>query len=557
MGKNRFHRIFIPIIHILLSFIYERTIIDMSKDRSMVTSIALVGVSEEMEFVLSYIISKVFACIIIFLIWRLIFLYLEGGIKERYLRCFLYLFVIGLAFYAILWPDSFMHSEDNYITYLSAIKMTPDYWHSSYSSIIYAACLMVAPFPFMISALQWLLFVFTLGYFYYRLSNSEAVNQKKKWLIFLLFLVPDTFFLIGDGYRTEQYAIVVMFYMTLVVMDIIDKKVRPHEELILITGLSAFIAVWRSEGIVLGILGLVCLIIFVYKLPFRSIFFYSVAIVVFVMILGNVLQKLGNEKYYGKDYTFINSFPTLHNVFCSEGANLSYEGAGEDIASIDAVVPVKMIAYHGMDGYRRFNYSEGRRDINQSLASPNERNAYVKAYYRILSHNPKIYIKNQIFFLLQATHLIDYPYIENYKGEMTEDLPNWECLSWDWGKEVFNSKAGSWKNLSWRQNLSSKIISSQQGLFRLLDKIFVYPIFLGITVLFEIIIFFKEIVAFFKKKTDTLGFAVFSFVLLLQAAAIFLVMPAGVIAYFHAYLYATFILELAYLIKNKEREVKA
>lgn len=552
MGNKKYRYLF-PIVHIIASFFYERLILDFSLDYSVVLSIPMGGVSDRFEMLLTYGISKLIAFVFIVLLWKLIFFLLDDRLKTGYIRGFFILFLVGLLVCVFCYPNGFLRSIDNLITYSYAVKLAPEYWHSMYSSCVYAACMMVFPLSISISIIQWLGFVFSLGYLYGRLKNSDAVTKGKRWLIFLLFLVPDTYLIVSDGYRTEQYAVLCIFYMSMVAMDIVEKKKRTTGELIGIALLSAFIGVWRSEGAVLGVLGFIALVIFVYKLPVKKVILYTVFILACYFVAG-IPQKLGNTKFYGKDYSFINSFPTLKNILCSEFANLSYEGAEEDLEAISKVVPLDQAAAYGMLGYRKYNYACGREDINQSLASKEVGEAYMKAFYRMVLHNPKIYLKNQIVFLLHGIKFTDKDYIESFRGEIVKEYPLYEVKGWDIGKELLMERASAWEANTFRQNICAFFENVRDSYAGFLDRFFVSTALYVFTVLAEIFIFFKEFIGYFKKKTDTLGFAAFAFILLGQAMAIVLVMPAGVIAYFHGFYYSTFILELVYIINKKRIE---
>lgn len=550
MGKKNSIRYSIPIIHIVLSFFYERSILDFTTDSSVVLGIPMGGVSYKFESVLTYSLAKLIAVLAIYYIWKLIFYLFDEGFKLKHIRAFAAFFAIGLVFCVFCFPEMFLYSEDNLVTYSYAVKLFPEYWHSCYSSIVYTACLMVAPFQISINILQWLGFVASLGYLYHRLSNLTYVSIAKRWMIFILLLVPDIFFMVGNAYRTEQYAILCMFYMSLVVMDIVEKKERPVHELISLAILSAFIGVWRSEGAILGILGYFSLLLFVYKLGAVKRALLAVFVVICFVVIG-IPQKLGNTKFYGSDYSFINSFPSLHNILCAESRNLSYEGASEDLEAISKVVPIDMVASYGMEGYRRYNYYSGRPDINQSMAGEEISKAYKKAYYRMVLHNPVIYAKTQLSFLLQAIKLKNYAYIEtNHIVPIEKDYPNYEYASWDIGRKLYFDGIQGWYDNSFRKSISEKALAVLNAYRDFASKTFAFSALLIVSVLFEIYIFFKEFILFCKKKTDRLGFAAFSFILLGQAAAITLVMPAGVLAYFHAYFYCTFILDLVYIIIN-------
>ena len=79
-----------------------------------------------------------------------------------------------------------------------------------------------------------------------------------------------------------------------------------------------------------------------------------------------------------------------------------------------------------------------------------------------------------------------------------------------------------------------------------LEKMYVYSAVLILIPLFEIFLFLREGIRLVKKKKNRFGLAGIAFLLLGQAAAIALVMPAGALVYFHAYYYCSFLLCLIY-----------
>ena len=78
-------------------------------------------------------------------------------------------------------------------------------------------------------------------------------------------------------------------------------------------------------------------------------------------------------------------------------------------------------------------------------------------------------------------------------------------------------------------------------------RIYFYSIILLLIPLFEIYLFFREGIRLLKRKENLFGLAGIAFLLLGQAAAIALVMPAGALAYLHAYYYCSFVLCLVYV----------
>ena len=539
---------FFPLIHFLLSFFYERSIFIFGSDRDIILSIPRNYVISDMgERVLGYMMSKLLALVMIFFLWNLLFEIIRTWMIRKNLRFFLVFFLAGCAGLLLLWPEPFAASQDNFITYSYAIRFWPEYWHSAYTSCIYAAMLMVAPHPVFITIFQWFFAVFVMGYLYNRLLDSPVLNGRGRYGVFLVFLMPGVYTLFTNPYRTEPYALLCMFLVSMTAMDIVDQRQRGIPSLLLNLLLCSFIGVWRTEGIILGVLLFILQIVFVYHYsPARSILCFLCML--FIFGLFSVPQKLGDKKYYGKDYSFINSFPTLRNILASPGANLSYEGVEEDLAAIEAVTPVEILRHYGMDGYRRYNYFNGRGDINQSLAEDETAKAYMSAYYRMTAHNIPIYARTQLFMLLKAIMLKPEEYVVYDSSTPANDLEAWKLISWDIGAEDFYAAGGVavWENTALHRiffEFANKLGDKISGVLR---KTYFYSLLLICIPLYEIFIFFAEAFRFTKKKYNRLGLAGIAFILLGQAAAICLVMPAGTLVYLHAYYYCSFILCLIY-----------
>ena len=547
-------RIILPLLHFALTFILERLILVFDKDYSFVSAIAMNNIiSDGAERAIAYCVSKLFAGIIIFLLWKLLFYIIDCRFKEKFLWIFGGLFLVGLVLGFIVWPFSFTMSKDNYVTYMYAIRLAPEYWHNAYTSFALCAYLMVFPHPAAIMGFQWMGFVATIAYGYRRIEKSPVLKGKGKFLVFLLFLIPFTYRIFADPYRTEQYAILCLFYMILIIMDLIEKKKRPVWQLILLLILSAFIGVWRTEGVILGVLSMIAYCIFVREEKLKKTIVYT-AIVLAAYLVISVPQKLGDAKYYGSDYTFINSFPTLRNILDNENANLYYDGVEQDIEAINAVVPIPLLKAYDMEGYRRYNYANKRPDINQSMAEKEAQEAYTGAYYRLLLHNIPIYLDTQIHMLLHCVGLPIATYEETYAITEEEDLPNWVFKAWDDGEADYFS---SFKTYDWfmnekRQKVAAVIMfSTIENGEKYLNKILVLPLFIIASVAFEFWIMLKEFINLCKKKKENAGFFAFAMIILMQGGAIFLVMPAAALCYFHSFLYCTFTLNTGYVLKKR------
>lgn len=538
-------------LHFIASFFYERLLFDFSKDRTVVLSIAKNNIiSDNFEFVESYIFSKIFAFIFIFLFWNIVF-YFFNHISKTMIIHFT-IFVVGIVLIYFAWPNVFTVTEDNYVTLSYALRFYPEYWHSAYSSFVYAGLMMVYPHPLAITFLQWLFFVATAGYISVRINKIPVFKGQGLYIGYLLILVPEWFLLASNAYRTEQYAILSVFYICVIIFDIIEHRKRNRLEILGIALLSAFISVWRSEGIILGFLAFATVLFLGYKMPLKKTLLY---ILVYVLLFAAVLmpQKLGDKKYYGKDYSFINSFPSLHNILnYNNGEIKEYEGIENDLAAIEKVVPRSLFMAYGMEGYRRYNYANGRDDINQSLCDDKTAKDYMNAYYRMVLHNPVIYAKTQASMLLYIAGIRDSVYNEHiYINGAWNDIEDYHYKAWDIGRADLNSMpiVQHVYNSTAHNTLGSIVIETITLIRKIIRDVYLRTFLILMLPVCEIAMVIIELVLLIKRKPHIPGLGVLALVLLGQAAAITLVMPAGVIAYFHSYMCCSAMLIVIYSIE--------
>lgn len=549
-----------PIIHFLLSFILERFILIFDTGMEVVQTIPRNNIISDVgEKVMGYVIAKLFALAMIFFIWHLIFFLVDNWKQKKNLRFFTVLFAIGAVLVILFWPYWFYyHSTDNLITYSYAIRCLPEYWHSAYTSLVYTAEMMVIPSAVFITLFQWLFAVFDISYIYNRINDSRVLNGKGKNWVFLIFLMPQILSLFFDSYRTEIYTLLCVYVVSKAVMDIVDGVEGDKFDLIRDILLCGFIAVWRTEGIVLGILLFAVKLLFVYRYKHKkSILVFLCVILSFALFLAP--QKLGDKKYYGKDYTFINSLPVLRNILASPNANLAYDGVAEDLAALERVTPVEIIRYYGMDGYRRYNYSQGRLDINQSMVSDEVAGAYNKAYLNLVLHNLPIYARTQIGMVLRALQITDSEYVIYYPESPVNDLPPWELAAWEVGRADVNATHfyGKWQESKCFMTAEKGLSNFESTVGKLGKKSMVHPLINVFLILTNIYIALSELIKLIKRHENKFGIGLISVILLGQFAAIALVMPAGALAYLHTYYFCSFAVFLVWMaFFTKERKNK-
>lgn len=543
-------RYLFPIIHFLLTFLNERIVLLWNDGEAVHFSVPLNNTfSYEFEKWMCYGISKIYALVIILIIWKLIFSIADKVIDKETVTVFGIILVVMLALAIIQWPDNFVRGGDNYIPYSYSLRLVPEYWHSIYLSCLFTASYMVFPHTISITLLQVFFFVCPIGYLYYRIKNSSEFG-KLKWIRFLLlpmFLFRDTYVVSTNPERAEYNACFLFFFISIVAMDIIEKKKRSTAELVKLLIFSGFLAVFRTEGIIVGLGSFVLLLIFVYKPKFVKGMLAGLGLVLSFAVFS-LPPKVGEIKYYGNDYSIMNSFVNLSNMLNSEEANHDYEGYEEDLKAISKITPFEYIMEYKSVGYRNWNYLNGRRDFNQSAATKEDSEAYQKAYINIVKHNPKIYIKTQWTMFLSAMATKVEAYSAPYPGEHNE-LEFFGRDIWEVGKNDVIQIPGryTWINFGIRNKAMNLIVPVRDNYIKFLSESGIYSISVFLVILISVVILVKTIVDVCRKKWNTLGIGLLVLLFDGYIAVTALMMPMAANMYFHAYMYCMFAIELLYV----------
>lgn len=552
MFKGKFDKKYIiPMIHFFLTFLWEKFVLIPKDYASVMFSTPLSDrFSVRFEQAMCYGISKLMAALVIFLLWKVVFDLIGGMIRKETAVLFGIIWLVSAAVVVILWPDVFEAGGDNYIPYSYAIRLMLEYWHSVYLSCIYTASLMVLPHAVSINLLQMTAFVVALGYLYNRILESPKF-ESIRWIRFLtlvMFVLRDTFTVCTNPERAEYNASFTLLFVSIILMDMIEQRRRNKGESAALLVFAAFLAVFRSEGIIVAMLGFVALVITVYKPGIiKGVAILAVLIAFFFVFKLPI--KVGDIKYYGSDYSIVNAFNPLHNILCSDKANLLYEGAEDDLAAIEAVTPVNLIKEYSSDGYRLNNYSTNHVDINQSMAGPEKSKAFKSAYYSIVAHNLGIYLKTQVHMLLQAMGTGDKGYVEVYTGEPSGMLMYGSEL-WEVGRNDYPMSPGyyTWVHLSVRNTVAAAITVPRLKYVDFLTKSRIYCSILVLEFILGAYVAIRAIVDLFKKKYDRLPTGIMALIIDGYVVLLALVMPVGANMYFHAFIYsmaAVLILSLA------------
>lgn len=570
---RKYYRLIFPVIHILTSFVYERFFFIWDTSLSGIWSVPVKdNVSNEFEFWMTYGISKIISIVLIFLIWKLVFAIIDKKIRKKTLIIFGILFIICAAINVLEWPESIIGdgASDNVIAYYYSLRFIPYYWQSIFTGCLYSACFMVAPTAFALPVLQPLALSCVMGYAYTVIEKYTEETGRLKWtkyLVLTLILLPQFYDMMSNPWRCCLYTIIVILFFTMIIDAVINgkgeavtdkseiisenkRRAAINKHVITVMFLAVILSVWRSEGILYGALGFLAMLIWGCRYRWKQIVLYML-LFFSVFYLAGRPSAIGQKKYYGNDYLKVCFINPLSNIFNDSEANLDYDGAEEDIAAIEKVVPVSILRQYNYFGYLSNNYSKGYEDIDQSGSSDEDGSAFTKAAIRIILHNPVVYIKTQLrAWELSLNYDFKY-YIEPYHYEK-DTIESFPKTMWEQGNDAVYESTGvsEWGGLNLKKRIMWK-----------LDLIRAYYIFgwnetdikfYGhiLLIVLDLAMVIWEISDIFRKKYKDLAFGWIAVLLLGVLAATVLMIPATYEAYFHSFNLMSYLLVIIFAVRK-------
>ena len=549
--KNKIWLI-IPALHWGLTFIYEKLILkwddnswDIFWSKSLDDSI-----SNSMQSTILYVCGKLIAALLIYLLWKGVYSIVKHKIPPHIIAFFVFICVVSGVFLALCWPWSF-DWQDTYTLYAFAVRMIPWYWHHFLTSAFYVGCLMVIPFPFAISVIQSLFFSALITYIFYKLEKVVSLWLPLRFLVLAIFVAPTTFVLVTQGYRNCLYSILCMYYVAELCFGMLDKRKEEealkYPKIVRLMVIGAVLSVWRTEGILIGIVGTAITLICICKSSKRKRFF-GILVFVIAFVILSLPQKIGDKKYYNKDYIIMSTIEGLQAVLNSSSVNLEYDGAADDLAAINAYASIDYIKQYGTAGKRGYFYENGNMDFDQSCADPEVQNGYLKAVVRLAMHNPVPYVKKQLNFTLGALGTKRRLDIDEYCGPETngnsaqytmheigrEDIYSHKVVSSWVGSSVYNG-IGMQAHVFWC--LWNERF--EQKNFSLIVRILI--------LLMNCLIALIEIVKKIRKKKGNFAFGMIAMTFMVQFIIIAMTIPSSYSPYIYSVTFPSVILQFIYM----------
>ncbi len=384
LNSKRIWTRWIPIIHVILSVICEFVAESSPKKYPYEMMQAIPGehISFEGEQAMFFLLSKLCGICLIFVLWNLVY-YMCAKKKIHIMT----LLLLGTILNVILYPNNFLLEVDNLMLYANSVLYYPDYWQSIYIGVWYNACLMIFRDPLILPLVQSWLFIGGVCYLAYKCN--ERWGKVAGFIPYVLLMLPEVVTVCTNPYRNAVYIVLGIWYYSMLFFSVLDREKKTWKKLILWSFFSAFFGLMRSEGVlVLLVFSVACL--WLWQCTKKQKMYTMISLFVFVIILG-VPQKLGEQKYYGKDYQIVNYMEDLRGVLSAKEANISYPGAREDLKIINEFVPIEIVQNGGLTGFRVHNYKT-LGTVNQTFKSEAEQQAFLDASGRIIKNNMDIYL---------------------------------------------------------------------------------------------------------------------------------------------------------------------
>ncbi len=376
--------------------------------------------------------SYIVAFILIFSFWKTIE-YIAPKLRQnkKFAVSYLTVIFIGLLFLLFSYPYFLIEDAtcDFTYNYVYAKEFMPMHWHGFLTNVVMCAIMIFIPHPIALTLIPFFCFTTIILYILVNIADFNKISLPYIFLIFLfIFLLPEAMPAAAMPGRNANYAIVSLAYYAALFLDYVNNTKLTTKKYIVLTLLVSILSTWRVEGLIY-IVFYPLILNAVYKQKDSSFLAKNLLLgaMVFVVmfLLLQLPQSYGMKKYYDKDYFIINTPMPLSAVYMSEDANLTYKGAPEDLANIDKVYPVRYLKEWGGAASIRNNMEHGR--ISRQCGTGFDGTKYVISAYRILAHNPIIFLKKQINNYLIANKFYKYFYLPAPNiSNLEEGLPKEE-----------------------------------------------------------------------------------------------------------------------------------
>lgn len=348
--------------------------------------------------------AKAISYCFVYLVVHLIFSIAKEIKKGNKLYIRKFLLPLGISFTVLgfnmilLYPGYWW--GDDAIIYAMATQYLPLYWHNYLTSLWYMVSFNVLPLPYAPIIVMNLLAAIGFSALYYENAKSDAT--KRCYLLYLLFS-PYVLFTITSGSRITYYSIIHAFLFLFLLLEYRKQEKISGTKIVILVIASGVVTFWRSEGMpYLVLLPVIVYVIYRTSLSWKKFMVYLVGFWFLFMILS-IPQKMGEEKFYHKDYFIPNTTRSLSVILSREQ---TYEGAKEDIENINTIIPIEFIQKNYLNvSYQEWNDCNNQGKLTQTGASKETQEKYIGSYVSLVLHNLDLFLWERFQCFFEANNL--------------------------------------------------------------------------------------------------------------------------------------------------------
>lgn len=409
--------------HLAASFFYESVLFGSA-------ALNALG-SGSIGTVATLVTARIIGALIILLFWHALFRLLAGGYPAKAVISFFSLLAVSIVLIAVVYPQNYTYESDSLLIFPGALAYYPAYWHHYLTSSFFAASYVFLPHPVALPLVQSALFSALIASLFSRLA--DRFGAKRAWPVFLLLLVPVSYYVQYSPYRNCLYTILCMFACAELLMFWLDGTAPPLWRQLRLAAAFSLIAVWRSEGILLFVLLPLGLWLCCCE-SLRRVLLLTAASAAVAVVLA-LPQNLGmTQSGQTGNYRIVSTMNALQDVYNADDFSLDYAGGEADADIVESFVPRALLREYGLSGYRDYNVAEGR-NINDSGQSQEQIEAFLGAYARIVLHNLPAFVRSQGNRFLYALKFPEVFRQSEYAG-VHQQLPEATVVSTSEGTQV-------------------------------------------------------------------------------------------------------------------------
>lgn len=298
----------------------------------------------------------------------------------------------------------------------------PYFWQNYLTSVVYLAYMLIFFHPFSVILVQCILAIIVYTYIVdccLKLipncrRSSYAVVYSTAALLMLLSSRLNTMPIVP--HRISLWSVYALYHIACCLFHFLDKSrlqqfvgSRTFYLQCILAGILAF---WRTEAILFLAWLPVTLIISKYSrrvfnaaCNLRRPLIKGTLISFLIFTILSIPQHSASALYYKDDYTIVSCTGFLKEMI-ELNADLDYDGAADDLATINSFTPLALIKQYGSGAYH-IGCEQRTGNCSMSGLTDEDRLSYKTAVVHIIRHNPITFLKARFLMFAKTIGYID------------------------------------------------------------------------------------------------------------------------------------------------------